>query len=104
MRRKRSIAERLHELRVHVAHAPGELSPLIRNAALSGSGVPAVAQTYTDKVRRHAYKVIDRDVEDLKAAGWSEDQIFELTIAIAMGEGLSRLDRAQRALAESGPE
>ncbi len=104
MRRKRAIAEQLHGLRDHVAHAPGELSPLIRNAALSGSTVPAVAQTYTDKVRRHAYKVVDRDVEDLKGAGWSEDQIFELTVAIAMGEGLSRLDRARRALAEAGPE
>jgi alkylhydroperoxidase family enzyme len=97
------VDERLRALRDHVAEAPGQLSPVVRVAALSGAAVPAAAQAYTDKVRRHAYKVTDRDVEDLRAAQWSEDQIFELTVAAALGAGVSRLDHARRALREAGP-
>ena len=87
-----------------MTEGPGKLPPLIRKAALSGSAVPPIAQPYTDKVRLHAYKVIDRDVEDLKTAQWSEDQIFELTVATALGAGLSRLAQARSALEEAGPE
>jgi hypothetical protein len=104
LRSGQGIVEQLHDLRDRVAEAPGKLSPLIRTAALSGSAVPTVAQTYTDKVRRHAYKVTDRDVEHLRAAQWSEDDIFELTVATALGAGLSRLAQARRALQEAGPE
>ena len=103
MRSGQDIVEQLHELRDRVAEGPGKLPPLIRKAALSGSAVPPSAQPYTDKVRLHAYKVIDRDVENLKAAQWSEDEIFELTVATALGAGLSRLDQALRALDEAGP-
>jgi alkylhydroperoxidase family enzyme len=45
-------------------------------------------------VRTHAYKVTDSDVEQLKAAGLSEDEIFEQTVAAAISEGLRRLDAA----------
>ena len=41
-----------------------------------------------------AYTVTDADVEALKAAGLSEDEIFEQTVAAAIAEGLRRLDAA----------
>jgi alkylhydroperoxidase family enzyme len=59
---------------------------------------PEVMDAYLEKVRRHAYKVTDADVEGLKAAGLSEDQIFEQTVAAAIGEGLARLDAAERVI------
>ena len=34
----------------------------------------------------------DADVEALEAAGCSEDEIFEHTVAVAIAEGLRRLD------------
>jgi alkylhydroperoxidase family enzyme len=43
-------------------------------------------------VHRHAYRVVDADVEALRDAGWSEEAIFELTIAAALGAGLRRLE------------
>ena len=49
---------------------------------------------YLDKVRDRAYAVVDRDIEALKDAGFSEDEIFEQTVAVAIAEGLRRLDRA----------
>ena len=100
MNPKRSVFDKLNELRDRVVNGPGELAPIVRHAAASGSDVPSAAQAYTEKVRLHAYKVVDRDVDDLKSAGWSEDEIFELTLAIALGAGLSRLEHACRVLQE----
>ena len=101
MTSRRSVIDQLRDLRDRVVDGPGELSSVVRRAAASGSDVPPVAQAYADKVRRHAYKVVDRDVEELKAAGWSEDAIFELTVATALGAGLSRLEHAYRVLQEA---
>ncbi|MGH2805651.1 MAG: hypothetical protein ACRDKT_00100 [Actinomycetota bacterium] len=94
---------RLNELRGRVTEGSGELSPAVRRAAAAGSAVPAVARAYTDKVRHHAYKVVDRDIDELRAARWSEDDIFELTVATALGAGLSRLEHACRLFKEVRP-
>ena len=58
---------------------------------------PAMA-AYLEKVRTGAHAVVDEDVEALLAAGCSEDEIFEQTVAVAVGEGLRRLDAGLRAL------
>jgi alkylhydroperoxidase family enzyme len=47
---------------------------------------------YLEKVRLHAYKVTDADIEALQAAGYSEDEIFEHTVSAAVAAGLERLD------------
>ena len=54
--------------------------------------------SYLDKVRTGAYRIVDEDVEALKAAGCTEDEIFEQTVAVAVGEGLWRLEAGMRAL------
>ncbi len=59
---------------------------------------PAAMAAYLEKVHLHAYKVTDADVEALKAAGLSEDEIFEQTVAAAIAEGLRRLDAAERVI------
>lgn len=53
-----------------------------------------VMEAYLEKVRSRAYDVTDGDVDRLKRAGVSEDEIFEATVAVAIGEGLRRLDAA----------
>ena len=50
---------------------------------------------YLEKVHTAAYKVTDADVQALKDAGVSEDEIFEQTVAAAISEGLRRLDAAE---------
>jgi alkylhydroperoxidase family enzyme len=89
---------KVHELRRAVVDGPGELDREVREAAFTGAGVPTEAAAYVEKIRRHAYKVTDGDVEALLAAGWSEDQVFELTVATALGEGGRRLEAARRAM------
>ncbi len=51
-----------------------------------------------DKVRERAYTVTDSDVEALKAAGLTEDEIFEQTVGAAIGQGLRRLDKAMEVI------
>ena len=57
---------------------------------------PAAGQmsNYLAKVRDRAFAVTDQDIQALLEAGFSEDEIFEQTVAVAIAEGLSRIDRA----------
>jgi len=73
------MSEHLDALRANVVNTP--------------AARPELA-AYLEKVRSNAYKVTDDDVERLKAAGLSEDEIFEQTVAAAISEGLRRLDAA----------
>jgi hypothetical protein len=64
----------------------------LRAAAVPGRAVPPAATAYVGKVRRGAYAVTEADVEGLRAAGLSEDEIFELTVSTAVAVGLGRLE------------
>ena len=55
---------------------------------------PSAMQPYLEKVRTGAFAVTDEDVAALKRAGVTEDEIFEATVAVAIREGLRRLDTA----------
>jgi alkylhydroperoxidase family enzyme len=70
----------------------------LRESAGPGGDAPEAMAAYLDKVRRNAPTVTDADVEALKAAGLSEDEIFEQTVATAVGAGLERLDAGLAAL------
>jgi alkylhydroperoxidase family enzyme len=59
---------------------------------------PASMTSYLANVRDRAYAITDADVEELKAAGCSDDEIFEQTVAVAIAEGLRRLDAAKEVL------
>jgi alkylhydroperoxidase family enzyme len=77
------VAEPFQQLRALDSAAPEPAAPL---------------GPYLEKVRARAYTVTDADVEGLKAAGISEDEIFEATVAVAIREGLRRLDAALEAI------
>jgi hypothetical protein len=62
------------------------------------NGIPDDLNSYLHKIKRYAYKVTDKEVEELKARGYSEDAIFEITVSAAVGAGLSRLERGMAAL------
>jgi len=55
-------------------------------------------ETYLEQVRTRAYSITDADVQALKDAGISEDEIFEQTVAVAIADGLRRLDAAVRVI------
>ena len=67
----------------------------LRELGATTSPAPPAMDAYLAKVHERAYTVVDRDVEEMKEAGVSEDEIFEHTVAAAMAEGLHRLERAE---------
>jgi alkylhydroperoxidase family enzyme len=79
-----------------VFDGPGH-APAAQRRAVGGRGgeVPRALTGLVEKIRKSAYKVTDEDVAAARAAGFSEEQLFELTIATALG---TALDRRQLAL------
>jgi alkylhydroperoxidase family enzyme len=70
----------------------------LREASRPERERPAAMRAYLDKVERHAYRVTDADVDALHGAGFSDDEIFEHTVSVAVAAGLQRLDAGLRAL------
>lgn len=66
----------------------------LRDVVAQSAPAPVEMDAYLAKVSERAFAVVDRDVEELKEAGFSEDEIFEQTVAVAIAEGLRRLDRS----------
>jgi alkylhydroperoxidase family enzyme len=90
---------KLNDLERRVLDQAGTLDPAIRRAAAAGDAVPDDLTAYVEKVRLHAFEVTDQDVRGLLGAGYSEDQIFELTVATAYGAARARLDSGLDAMA-----
>lgn len=88
--------QRLHDA---VLGGRGSLPGATRLALATGRDLPPELQPYADKVARHAYRVTDRDLDELRAAGYDDDAIFEITVAVALGVGLHRRDAGLAAIA-----
>lgn len=78
-------------LRRAVLGSEGATPRSLREALSDDGDVPEDLRAYVGKVRDHAYRVTDEDVAALKAAGYTEDQLFEITVSAAVGAGLKRL-------------
>jgi alkylhydroperoxidase family enzyme len=75
-----------------------EVIKRLREASQPERPAPPEFAAYLDKVRRHAYEVTDRDVDELKEAAYSEDEIFEHTVSAAVAAGLQRLEAGLEAM------
>ncbi len=109
-----SYPPRVQKLVDSVLRRPAQCSPQLRQdvagfaAACSGADrapnpLPEALRPYLEKVTRYAYKVTDKDVTRLKSAGYSEDELFELTICAALGSGLARLEKTMALLDGGAP-
>jgi hypothetical protein len=87
--RHAEVLQRVHDA---VLGENGSLPSATRSALATGRDIPEQLRPYADKVARHAYRVVDRDLDALRAAGYDDDAIFELTVAVALGAGLHRRD------------
>jgi alkylhydroperoxidase family enzyme len=54
----------------------------------SASGDPLLE--LVDSIARHAYRVTDEQIAALRDAGRSEDELFDVIIATAVGAGVAR--------------
>jgi hypothetical protein len=94
-----SLSHLLAATRATVMSGPGLTDPALRDQVAHGRP-PADLEVLVEKIRDHAYTVTD---EELKALGarYSEDQLFELIVAAAIGAAESRLTAALAALEQA---
>jgi alkylhydroperoxidase family enzyme len=87
-----------------ILETPGDADTNLRKqveAYAAGRDAPELPddlRPYVDKVAKNAYKVVDADLDRLREAGYSEDAIFELTLAAALGAARARLDTGLEAM------
>jgi hypothetical protein len=75
---------------------PGATDPVVRRQVADGAPPPELT-LLVQKIRNHAYKVTDEDLDALRAR-YPEDQLFELIVAAAIGASESRMKAALAAL------
>jgi alkylhydroperoxidase family enzyme len=90
-------------LRRAVLEAPAVTDPALRAAAASGRPLPEPWASYAAAVRDAAYQIPDADVGRLTAAGHTEAEIFEVTVAAATGAALHGFDAGRRAAGRLRP-
>jgi len=80
-----------------ILRGPGETSTEQRARAFENDG----ADPLLSKVATSPTEVTDADFDTARAAGRTEDQLFELVIAAAVGESTRMYDAALAALDEA---
>ncbi|GAA1418206.1 hypothetical protein [Catellatospora coxensis] len=99
-------------LRQAVLDGPGSTPSRVRHVVAHAKldEVSHELRGYVETMREHAWRSTDEQVRELLAVGWSEDQVYELTVAVALGAGQRRLDaglaaitRAQQRSGEPAP-
>jgi hypothetical protein len=95
-------ANEIAELRTSVVEGAGVTARALRESALSGVNVPHPWTAYVEKVRHAAYRITDKDIEVVVEASGSEDAVFEMTLAAAVGAATDWLETGLRALREAG--
>ena len=86
------------ELVAEVLSEAGHAAPSARAAAANRAEVPADLRALVEKVHRHAYEVTADDLDALKKSH-SEDFLFEVIVAAALGAARDRRAAGLRALA-----
>jgi alkylhydroperoxidase family enzyme len=84
-----------------IRHGPGRTSPDQRSAAFANTGDDPAVRPLIDKVATRPTQVTDADFDAARAAGFSEDQIFELVVAAAVGQSTRMYEAGLAALAEA---
>lgn len=108
----RRYQELLTRLRLAVLEGPGVTPPELREALArrahdlalgheAPDGVPPELAGFVDRVALEADRIADDEVARLQATGWSEDQLFEVITATALGASEARYEVGMRALEEA---
>lgn len=67
-------------------------------ARVVAGDAPADLRAFLTKVREASFKVTDDDIAALRAAGHTNDEIYELTVAAVVGIACERREAATRAM------
>jgi hypothetical protein len=98
------VAQLHRELVDRVLDGGGKATPELRRAAFENAGLSEPIRTLIDKVANRAHQITDEDVAAVRAAGLSEDQIFEIVICAAIGQASRQYSSGLAALASATDE
>jgi alkylhydroperoxidase family enzyme len=90
----------LRKLEDAVLRGPGHTDAGLRQRVAARREVPAELAALLDKIERHAYQVTGEDLASLKAR-YTDDELFEIVVAAALGSAQARLRAGLRALEEA---
>jgi alkylhydroperoxidase family enzyme len=82
-----------------ILEGDGRASRAERRAAFNNATLAEPLRELISKVAKHPTQITDGDVAAVKAAGVSEDQIFELVVCAAVGQATRQYENALAALA-----
>lgn len=95
------VAAAIDEHCEHVLTSAGETSVELRAAAAANAEVSPDLRALVDKIHRTPWDVTDEEVAALRAT-YSDDALFEVILAAAIGAARDRLAAGMRALDEAG--
>ncbi|KAA3646548.1 MAG: hypothetical protein DWQ07_10090 [Chloroflexi bacterium] len=55
--------------------------------------LPTDLESFVIKLSERPHEISDEDIQALTTAGYSDEEIFEITISAALGSSLARLER-----------
>ena len=84
-----------------ILHGPGKTSPEQRARAFHNADIAPRLQPLIGKVATRPTQITDADFDAAKAAGFSEDQLFELVISAAVGQSTRLYEGGLAALTEA---
>jgi AhpD family alkylhydroperoxidase len=93
-----SHRDAVEELRRAVLAAPATTDPALRTAAATGGRLPEPWRSYAATVRDASHRITGADIDRLIAAGHTEDEIFEVSVAAAVGAAAYGFDAGRHAL------
>jgi len=97
-----SYSDYLSRLREQLLGPLGKLSPGIRRDILEGRIVEGALNAFVVRIRGNASSVTQEHIDELKAAGLDEDEIFDAAVCAAFVAGAERYQAAMKALNEAG--
>lgn len=95
---KRAMQQHLVD---RILRGPGQAPAPQRAGAFENAGLPEPLQPLLGKVATESAQVTDADFARATAAGFTDDQLFELVICAAVGEATRQYDAGLAALAEA---
>jgi alkylhydroperoxidase family enzyme len=93
-----NIVDARRTLVARILEGEGRASPALRRAAFDNAGLAEAVATLVEKVAKHANTVIDQDIAATRAAGLTDDQIFEVVVCGAVGQAVRQHETALAAL------
>ncbi len=84
-----------------ILHGKGTAPAELRRQAFADDGLPTPVDSLISKVVARPAQVSEADFAAARAAGFSEDQLFELVVCAAVGQSARLYDAGLAALAEA---